>query len=117
MRRIRSYITGLSLLPLSAALQAQSPPPDEAFGLGQITVTATKPQPASFGDDVASSEEMWRFNTLSLDEAVKLVRMSTPRSTRTGGATNMTSWCAGSGVGRFRCRSTESASICPPTTG
>lgn len=73
MRRIRSYITGLSLLPLSAALQAQSPPPDEAFGLGQITVTATKPQPASFGDDVASSVEMWRFNTLSLDEAVKLV--------------------------------------------
>ena len=73
MRRIRSYLTGLSLFPISAALQAQSPAPDEVFGLGQITVTATKPQPASFGDDAASSEEMWRFNTLSLDEAVKLV--------------------------------------------
>src|SRR5689334_10884467 len=44
----------------------------EVFTLGQITVTAPRDLEA-LSDNVIANEEMWRFNTESLDQAIKLV--------------------------------------------
>ncbi len=45
---------------------------DDVFTLGRITVTAQAPADVSVADDVVSRASMWRFNTLTLDDAVKL---------------------------------------------
>jgi len=71
MRDIRKNITTILLAASAGSLHAETA--DEVFTLGQITVTATRPEDTSFGDDVASAEEMWRFDTNTLDEAVKLI--------------------------------------------
>lgn len=70
MRYIRKNIAGLVLL---AAGVAHGEGGDEVFTLGQITVTAPRPERPTFADDVASAEELWRFDTSTLDEAVKLI--------------------------------------------
>jgi len=45
----------------------------EVFTLGQVTVTEDAPEAVEVGDDVVTREEMWTFNALALDDAVKLV--------------------------------------------
>lgn len=44
----------------------------DVFTLGQITVTGERPDALAPGDDVVTREEMWTFNTLTLDDAIKL---------------------------------------------
>ena len=52
---------------------AGDPQADEGvFMLGQITITAPRKHEA-LSDNVIASEEMWRFNTDTLDQAIKLV--------------------------------------------
>ena len=68
----------IAALTLSAPLAAQTaasaaPQADEGvFMLGQITITAPREHEA-LSDNVIASEEMWRFNTDTLDQAIKLV--------------------------------------------
>ena len=45
---------------------------DDAFTLGRLTVTGERPDPIAPGDATVSREEMWKFDTLTLDDAVKL---------------------------------------------
>lgn len=42
------------------------------YTLGQLTVVTARPAPIDTSDDVVTTEEMWTFNTFTLDEAVKL---------------------------------------------
>lgn len=44
----------------------------DVFTLGRITVTGERPAAIATGDDTVTREEMWTFNTLTLDDAVKL---------------------------------------------
>lgn len=66
---------GLLSLPVPAPAWAQSQAsgPDNAFTLGQITVTAPRIQEGTLADQQVDSQELWSFNVKSLDEAVKLV--------------------------------------------
>lgn len=61
---------------LAAALAAPLPglaaEDDDAFALGRLTVTGERPETVATGDATISREEMWTFNTLTLDDAVKL---------------------------------------------
>ena len=49
-----------------------APDGDDAFTLGRLTVTGERPDPVATGDATISREEMWTFNALTLDDAVKL---------------------------------------------
>lgn len=42
------------------------------YTLGRLTVVTASPEPIDTSDDVVTTEEMWTFNTFTLDEAVKL---------------------------------------------
>lgn len=44
----------------------------DVFALGQVTVSGEAPEAIATGDATITREEMWRFNTLTLDDAVKL---------------------------------------------
>lgn len=59
-------------LPFTASAQDRNAPADEVFTLGQLTVYGQRPEPVSTADSVVTREEMWTFNTLTLDDAVKL---------------------------------------------
>ncbi len=76
MVRIRqlSVCTALGLTAFAAHAQdgGSKPPADDAFTLGQITVTGERPETVATGDDTVTGEEMWTFDTLTLDDAVKL---------------------------------------------
>jgi len=71
MRYISSYISAAVALALAQASAAQNAA-DDVFTLGQITITAQRAQ-ESFGDNVISRDEMWGFDTNTLDSAIKLV--------------------------------------------
>lgn len=45
---------------------------DDAFELGRLTVYGERPEPIAVGDDTISRDEMWTFDRLTLDDAVKL---------------------------------------------
>lgn len=62
---------GLLSMPVQA--QSQASAPDNTFTLGQITVTAPRIQEGTLIDPTVDSEELWRFDVKTLDEAVKLV--------------------------------------------
>ena len=78
MRYIRSNIATVVALAVSAPLAAQTATSgteggnDGVFTLGQITITAPRDQ-ESLSDNVINSEQMWKFNTPTLDQAVRLV--------------------------------------------
>ncbi|KLJ00299.1 TonB-dependent receptor [Luteimonas sp. FCS-9] len=60
-------------LPFTAtAEEADRTTGGDVFTLGQVTVTAKAPEPVATGDATITREEMWSFNTLTLDDAVKL---------------------------------------------
>lgn len=44
----------------------------DAFELGRLTVYGERPDPVAVDDDVISRDEMWKFDTLTLDDAIKL---------------------------------------------
>jgi len=70
-----SAATALALaIPFSAPAQdaATRPASGDVFTLGQITVTGERPAAVATGDDTVTREEMWTFDTLTLDDAVKL---------------------------------------------
>ncbi len=72
-RRLPLVLACALALPLAA--QAADNPvdaPEDVFTLGQITVTAARPEAIAAGDAVITREEMWTFDTLTLDDAVKL---------------------------------------------
>ncbi len=73
-RRLSAAIACALAFPcLASAGQGEAGAPSEdVFELGRITVTAPRPAAASVGDDVVTREEMWTFDTLTLDDAVKL---------------------------------------------
>jgi iron complex outermembrane receptor protein len=63
-------------VPLAAQPAATGVPDEGVFTLGQITVVGTRPElrePGVLADNVIAGEEMWRFNTDTLEQAVKLV--------------------------------------------
>lgn len=70
----RFALASTLLLPFAALSQEEDAPPpgDDAFTLGRITVTGERPRAVSVGDAVVTREEMWTFNALTLDDAVKL---------------------------------------------
>jgi len=59
-------------LPLSALAGPATDADDDIFTLGQLTVTGKRPEALATGDATVTREEMWTFNTLTLDDAVKL---------------------------------------------
>ncbi|MCD9027476.1 TonB-dependent receptor [Luteimonas sp. BDR2-5] len=71
-RRLSLAIACALALPVAAHAAEGAATPDDVFTLGQITVTAERPDAVATGDDVITREEMWTFNTLTLDDAVKL---------------------------------------------
>lgn len=65
----------VALLVRAAAVQAQTPPPDPdqgVFTLGQVTVHGERIAEAS-SDDQVGTEELWKFNTNTLTDAIRLV--------------------------------------------
>lgn len=66
----------VSLLVCAAAAQAQTAPVDEAdegvFTLGQVTVIGERIKDEA-GDDQVGAGEIWKFNSNTLTDAVKLV--------------------------------------------
>jgi len=76
MSRPHPLTTALALaLALACAAGAAEPDrrtADDVFTLGQVTVTAEAPETIATGDATITREEMWSFNTLTLDDAVKL---------------------------------------------
>lgn len=87
MRYIGPNITRRSLLSASVAALAFSAPlaaqtasgtgtegaGEGIFTLGQITITARRVSDDPLSDHTISNQQMWRFNTGTLDQAVKLV--------------------------------------------
>jgi len=61
--------TALCLASLTTTAHSQ----DSTFTLGRITVTAPEYQESRIDDAVVTQEEMWTFNTDTLDETVKLI--------------------------------------------
>lgn len=55
-------------IPCASAQEA-----DDVFSLGQITITGQRPEPLRFGNDVVGREEIWTFDTQTLDQSMKLV--------------------------------------------
>jgi iron complex outermembrane recepter protein len=69
----RSTAAALPLFLLMGASNAQEERGTGAFTLGQITVTATRYDSGAVLDALVDSEEIWRFDRSTLDEAVKLI--------------------------------------------
>jgi len=57
-------------LPLTA--RAATDTDEDVFTLGRLTVTGKRLEVVATGDSTITREEMWAFNTLTLDDAVKL---------------------------------------------
>ncbi|MCC7549231.1 MAG: TonB-dependent receptor [Burkholderiales bacterium] len=55
-----------------AADRETGEPAPYVYTLGQVTVVTATPEPIDTSDDVVTREEVWTFNTSTLDEAVKL---------------------------------------------
>ncbi|HVV95535.1 MAG TPA: TonB-dependent receptor [Rhodanobacteraceae bacterium] len=76
MRRSQRHFVVPVVLVLASMSSAGAQPVDEnatdVFTLGEIAVTGSRVS-NSLDDDTITSEEMWRFDTRSLDDAVKLV--------------------------------------------
>jgi len=73
------------LVPLVARADTALDTEDDVFTLGQLTVTGKRIEPVATGDSTITREEMWTFNTLTLDDAVKLtpgVMVSAPANRR-----------------------------------
>lgn len=66
------YGAGFAALPFSLLTLGASAQ-DDAFTLGQITVTATRLQQETLADAVVDRNELWTFNTNTLDDAIKLI--------------------------------------------
>ncbi|QNQ10605.1 TonB-dependent receptor [Sphingomonas alpina] len=78
MRFSAIVMTG-SMLMLATPAMAQSttpdekPPVDNAFDLGQIIVTGTREPGVAIGASTLSSEAIYAFNRVTLDEAVNII--------------------------------------------
>jgi len=75
MFRFHTLSTAIALsflVPLAARADAAKDSDEDVFTLGQLTVTGKRPEPVATGDSTITREEMWTFNTLTLDDAVKL---------------------------------------------
>ncbi|MET0271253.1 MAG: Plug domain-containing protein, partial [Sphingomonas sp.] len=59
---------------------------DNAFGLGQIIVTARRPQSLAIGGETLGQEAIYTFNRNSLDEAASIIPGVT--ASNTGGSRN-----------------------------
>ncbi|MCP5340494.1 MAG: TonB-dependent receptor [Sinobacteraceae bacterium] len=70
--RMVSYFAGLIGSGVASAAGSAAGVSDDVFTLGQITVTASRIH-ESFGDSSIDKDEIWRFDTNSLDQAIKLV--------------------------------------------
>ena len=109
----------VAALAFSAPLAAQTAPGTDnsnegVFTLGQITITAPRDHD-TLSDNLITNEQMWRFNTGTLDQAIRLVP-GVSATLDTNGRRNEHDILV-RGFGRCRCRypSMASACTCPLT--
>lgn len=71
-RLLSVAVASALILPLQAVADDDGTLIDDAFTLGRISVTGERPDAIAADDDVITGEEIWTFNALTLDDAIKL---------------------------------------------
>jgi hypothetical protein len=110
--RFASPAIAVAGVPAMSSAAAQSRSDGGRLHPRRVAVTGTRPAARSPGGNLITDAEMWTFDTLSLDDAVKAAPGITATQDSNGRRTSTTSSCVASDVGRMRATGYDGA---PPS--